>query len=530
MYRVLIVDDEVLVRVGLKTTIDWESMGFTIVGEATNGEQGYEKYQSLSPDVVFSDIKMPKKDGIWLVNEIRKNDQQTKVLMLTCYDDFSYVRQVLKAGADDYILKTEIEDEDLAELMKKLKDQLDANSDARHRRVHAEKNMKAMKRAVMNDLIQARFRIDKKLMEQCKNCDFNLEYARYGFASLKSSKPWLENDASPYDLKAVLLNTLEDQFNKFQIDYMYQTQEDQIHLVICTHNEMIHDFRKVFERVQTALEQYFDMTSHVIYSMSFKDLSEMFKHYQAFMKARELLFYDQEDVSLLQDASTTAFSEQGFLELKDRYTNAFIEALGNQNSDVLGRLIDESSEKCSRDQIKPSAVRMFYANLVNESIQFLQKVMDASFDWRVYEGYSHRVSRANGLLQIKAEMRTFISVADELMTSCKGKQGQMIAQRALNYIESNYASQISLDDVARELNVSKHYLSHLFSKTFDENMSTCINRYRIEKAKILLLNSGVKVKDIYDKVGFSSPYYFSRVFKKVTGMSVMDYKNRASQK
>jgi len=74
VYKVLIVDDEVLVRVGLKSTIDWNSIGFTVIGEASNGEKAYEMYKLFNPDVIITDIKMPKKDGLWLTEEVRKED------------------------------------------------------------------------------------------------------------------------------------------------------------------------------------------------------------------------------------------------------------------------------------------------------------------------------------------------------------------------------------------------------------------------------------------------------------------------
>ena len=125
MYKVLIVDDEVLVRVGLKTTIDWEANGFMVVSEASNGEQGYEQYKKHIPDVIITDIKMPKKDGLWLVEKVRKENKSTIILVLTCYDEFSYARKALKFGADDYILKSEVEDEELVAVMQSVKKKIE---------------------------------------------------------------------------------------------------------------------------------------------------------------------------------------------------------------------------------------------------------------------------------------------------------------------------------------------------------------------------------------------------------------------
>jgi two-component system, response regulator YesN len=127
MYKVIIVDDEVLVRVGLKTTINWEANGFTIIAEASDGEQGYEQYKKHSPDVIITDIRMRKKDGLWLVEKVKKENPNIKILVLTCYDDFDYARKALKFGVDEYILKSEVEDEELIAVMQSIKKKLDTD-------------------------------------------------------------------------------------------------------------------------------------------------------------------------------------------------------------------------------------------------------------------------------------------------------------------------------------------------------------------------------------------------------------------
>lgn len=102
--------------------------------------------------------------------------------------------------------------------------------------------------------------------------------------------------------------------------------------------------------------------------------------------------------------------------------------------------------------------------------------------------------------------------------------------QALNYIKYHYMEKISLDDVADEMNISKHYLSSIFKKETGENMSLYINKLRIEKAKQLLLESDIKIKEVFEKVGYSDQQYFSKVFKKITGKTVVEYKEGMGKK
>ncbi len=105
MLKVLVVDDESLVRRGIVLGVDWTSMGCVVVGEASNGEEGIEAVEKYNPNLIISDIRMPRMDGIEMMFELRKRGCDAHVIMLTAYDDFNYVRSALQFGAVDYLLK-----------------------------------------------------------------------------------------------------------------------------------------------------------------------------------------------------------------------------------------------------------------------------------------------------------------------------------------------------------------------------------------------------------------------------------------
>ena len=116
----MIVDDELLARRMLKESIVWEEYGYSICGEAANGKEGLEKAVLLKPDLIFVDIKMPVMSGLTMVKEIHGLELGCEIVMLTCYEDFDYVREAMRYGAADYLLKHTFEDEDLKELLKRI--------------------------------------------------------------------------------------------------------------------------------------------------------------------------------------------------------------------------------------------------------------------------------------------------------------------------------------------------------------------------------------------------------------------------
>jgi len=119
MIRTLIVDDEYLVRMGLRVTMDWEALGYVIVGEATNGLEALQSMGSLRPDVVITDVRMPQMDGIEFMREVRKQSSRVRFLVISGYEDFAYAKGAVDYGAAGYILKP-VDNGQLAEYLIKL--------------------------------------------------------------------------------------------------------------------------------------------------------------------------------------------------------------------------------------------------------------------------------------------------------------------------------------------------------------------------------------------------------------------------
>lgn len=124
MRKVMIVDDEMLARKMLKESIVWEEYGYTVICEAQNGKEALEKIREHQPDVIFVDIKMPVMDGLEMLRQMSTMETGSKTVLLTCYEDFSYVRDAMRYGAVDYLTKHTFEPEDLIALLDKIEAQL----------------------------------------------------------------------------------------------------------------------------------------------------------------------------------------------------------------------------------------------------------------------------------------------------------------------------------------------------------------------------------------------------------------------
>lgn len=128
MWTVLLVEDEVFVRESVQRIMDWEAMGFQVIGEAGDGEEALEFIRERRPDVVISDIIMPKMNGVELLQHVREDGISSRFVMLSCMSDFEYVRQAMEYGASNYILKLSMKVQSLKDALEKVKKELEASA------------------------------------------------------------------------------------------------------------------------------------------------------------------------------------------------------------------------------------------------------------------------------------------------------------------------------------------------------------------------------------------------------------------
>lgn len=124
MYKVVIAEDEMFVRLGIKMSVDWEKLGMEVAADVENGQQALEAWETFQPDIVITDIKMPVMDGITLIRQIRQKDERTRFIILSCLEEFNIVREALSLGVSDYVLKLTMTQEDMEKVLEKVKREL----------------------------------------------------------------------------------------------------------------------------------------------------------------------------------------------------------------------------------------------------------------------------------------------------------------------------------------------------------------------------------------------------------------------
>ncbi len=525
MYKVLIVDDEVLLRVGLRTTINWEEAGFTVVAEAANGEQGYEQYKKHEPDVVITDIRMPKKDGLWLVEEIRKENPYIPILVLTCLDEFSYARNALKVGADDYILKSEVEDEELLSMMNGVKKKLDKLGKDKEISQSASTSKNDLRRVLFNDIVKAEFRIDAKLEERFAVTGVPLTDTRFSFAGVSVSEN--EGQDSTGQINQAVINLLINLLDDKEIAYLFHIVNNRYHFLLSSSKLSIPEMKRVFLTANQGAQQYFDKALRIVFTDTFEDRAALKDRHNEFLDKSDVMFYLEEPSFYLENAKDIRFEELNSFELKKKYSQMLmIDSIMKENMEGAKEFVDELYRYFKSKMAPPSSVKLFFTDLMNHLFDHYAQLLNEGAGALDHKRCHFEIINATSLKSACGIMEQMLFGFIEQMRQYVQNNSQLLTNQAVNYIQQNYDKKISLKDVAENLNLSKQYLCSIFKKETGENVSYYINKLRIEKAKMLLHKKDRKIKEIFEEVGYSNQQYFSKVFKKMTGMTILEYKDK----
>ncbi|OWR30876.1 DNA-binding response regulator [Saccharibacillus sp. O23] len=530
MYKVMIVEDEMLVRIGLKNSVDWSKFGMEVASDFPDGQAAWNHYQQEKPDLIITDLSMPKMDGMTLIGHVRKADRDTRIVVLSCLEEFELARKALSLGVSGYILKLTMTEQEIESVLNAVRRELE-ELPGRQPAARAETSPS-----------------DRELIKEKMFKDFlfyNIFSAEeFGRFAVKSNLR-----LSPVRLRVCLaeVDRYDRLKNKFRDEHGHLIKMTLLNLF-----EEVLSAHKRGEAVQVGEKQY-------ALVLHFEDLVSE----QAIARETEAILDRVQEVIRLYFNGSVSFgvsgTAAGYESLPGLYAEAH-QALGGKFLSGPGRRHREGEapnlagvrEKIARIRgyekirtlLTPIALREY-----DGMLDYFER--EAAGDRRTLELMTFRFVQAVGtsLYDSGHNERTLLHSITENLEQCDNlpdmldqaaryieelasqEAGRLQMsdeiQRALAYIKRNYAENIGLQTVADHVGLSPGYLSNLFKKELQTPFVDYLNRYRIERAKELLMQGKLKPSDIPAEVGFSPEYtYFSKVFKKVTGLNPNEYRRQ----
>ncbi len=509
MYKVLLADDEALIINGLKNLIDWEEIGLSIESTALNGEEALEKFNENPVDIIITDITMPKLNGLELIKAVKSINDKVKFIILSGYDEFSYAKQALCLGIENYILKPINEEELQATLLntaEKLNKAQKKPMDVKELEILREN---ILYRWVVNSISSYELEERSSVLNIDLSCDF------YTANIIKLNKDGQSTDnlrkAYEYIKEFEKIHKGLAVFNDLEgnIVAVYGSNEDE------TSEEKLSYF---FEDIIKGINSKFSVDAFVTLGSTEKNFKEVYKSYNAALEMQDyLLLHGYNKV-----ISYKHYKEED--NIKDIEKNIdlveFRRAILNKDGKEAETCIDKVYNKlCSHEDVTPEILQ-------NVSIKMMIIIRKLASELNVSnEEYDKDLKKLIlDICNIKTMEKLKSKIKKEsleLIDRVNKNSGDMspVIQQVLSYIKNNYHEEISLKTLSQKYNINPSYLGQIFHKEVGEPFSDFLNKVKNEKAKELLLTTNIKVNDIAKMVGYVDTSYFYRKFKDYFGVS-----------
>lgn len=500
--RILVVEDEIRIREGIEKLLS-KFEDVECVGEAQDGQEGLTKLRELRPDVVITDIMMPKMDGLEMLEAMVNEGIRTKAIVLSAYSEFEYARRAMKLGVDEYLLKP-ISYTDFAKAIENTRVQLAKERSEKPEQIGT---LSQTFSAILNDSqnlgdeVKTYLKNNYGIDEQEK---FALMYLYLGAQYVDDTDHIRGKITHILSLYNGTYELVEDEYRQsvIIIAYHFNNSDDlerylQTQLLQTQKSEIVLGYARA-DGITNLRSAYKDLLPYMDWGIS--------------LGRGVLISYPKiksiQTVSCIYPIDEEAVAKQAVCDSDMELLNRSI-----------GRFMDSISDGgvYAPREIKECLVR------------FLWAVIGMAKEMGYFDKEELEQQKLLNLV-MEAKTKTELMKACDFMTDAmKGREDEdnvthLTVKRMRSMIHEYYTTGITLDEIAERMHLTPEYVGTLFHKEVGVTFSAYIKNLRMSKAKELLCGSDLKLYEIADQVGYSDPKYFGKVFKEATGMLPNEYR------
>ncbi|MGO4545662.1 response regulator [Paenibacillus sp. 2TAB23] len=510
MHKVLIVDDEPMIREGLQTLVDWNKYGFAVVGTASNGREAIEKHAALTPDLILIDIRMPGMDGLQAIEEIRKKDAICHFLILSGYAEFNYAKQAIAHQVDGYILKP-IDEDELESYVERIASQLVSRTEQKH---NSEQTTVLLREEMLQQLAAGKLDADT-----ARHAEFKAllgEPAKYYQMLLIE----LYSREHSLTMNATLKKKLADRMSQKQLGWAFSAEP---YVGLLLKDYLLQDGSR--EQMKQWIEECCGpkVRFAAVATEPVREPNELLASIPAVRSLLKRRFMLQG-----QQIHLAGRAEEAVVSVSENREELSLETLAQKlyymidigNIEGTGKAIQDAADQiCAYDAseqfIKSSWAQLLTIVLNKAALSNPQVSMqeDLSMITALYLAH-HNQEMLVQLQQRLADLTAKIGKSDSLS----------VMKQMTDFIERHYSENIKLETLADLFNYNSGYLGKMFKNYTGEHFNTYLDQVRIQHA-IELLQEGLKVHQVSERVGYANVDYFHSKFKKYKGVSPSSYKS-----
>lgn len=497
--RIVVVEDEAPIREGMTKVIKTINPEYEVIGTAADGVSGYHLIMKEEPDLVIMDIRMPKLDGLEMLERLRQDGCKSRIVILSAYSEFDYAKRAIDSGIVSYLLKPI----KLPELKKVLQQVEDAIEKERN-----QKNTCSIDTIMLRSL-NGQLSSDEALDRMTKKC--------YGFTVADPVEVLMIWLGDRYGEQKNILREMLSRMSERVANRKFYVTNNESWTVVVLILYALPEGKSYFETyrdevVPKILDRHFE---NAIFtwgrSGNLLDLPKILRKMYAGLEwnmwfesghllneneLQEMIEIPVRYPILLEEKARKAILKSDEEELKESYRKLMV-------------YFKES--KCYPRQIKEMLIR-FSWNLAN-----MKSVRKDETNLRIHY-ILQNIAEAVTWTDVRREVEAFIELIYESTGKNQDNSVSIMVQKANDLIQNYYSQGITLEETARKLFVSEEYLSTQFKKETGVSFTETVRKYRIEKVKQLLIDTPLKLNQIAELAGYSDPKYMSRVFKEEVGM------------
>lgn len=534
MKKVLLVEDDFSVREYLKNAIPWEENGYHVIGEADNGAEALVLLEQECPDIMITDIQMPRMNGVELISKMKETGYPTKIVVLSFYDDFEYVRDAMKYGAVDYMLKHQLSEDKILKTLNEIREDISDSSVEEVRKENQlikrrlQSNLNAIKRRLFQNLVEGGEDVITEIGNELKQFGISSPEITFLFGNIR-----LMNDRigaflieeGRYDIELFefsVSNIIEEVLQteghslvsvENSLNYQVFFACDGLERELSTEKKGYNTLYKALEK----LKEYLGIQAAAGMSKAHCDLRNTKKAVEQADFALENIFYKgYGNVYLFTGTVFSKNSDYIYAE-----AGGFYERFKQRQeiSKNLEKLLEHAKEERLHPQLFRKAEDYIMAVLLS-----ILSGMEKNYGEKPDTGYDlHAISATYPECREKL-VNSARRIEEYLERLHEETYEREEINSAIRYIRQHYEGNITLEEISGHVNLSRVYFSQLFKGETGMSFTDYLIQYRITEAKKLLRNTDLKMYEIASKVGIPDQHYFNRLFKNITGVTPAKYK------
>ncbi len=537
MLKMIIADDEEIVRDGLRNIISWQELGIEIIGTASDGEEAYERCRELTPDILFTDIRMPLMDGLELATRLKEEKRDIKIIIISGIQDFNYAKTALDLDAEGYILKP-VKINELREVITRVANKINMKRNMENEMLSLKKQLiesiPSIRDNFLRDLILGTFYDNEDIVKKLAylNIQFRIdENITVAVLQIDDYHDIITN----YDeerkqlLKLLIQDIAEKVINNYNSGICIHTGDNEFVIVF---NEATQTGKRtipICEEIMSRVYELAQATVSIGLGRPACGISEISCSYREALEAVRYKFYTGNNSLLNIDDFLGDMNDINFIYIFDM-EKQLMDCIKLGDSSKVMRILDDifntfyANKKMHSSYLQSMCIEIvsISSGITYEFNEDIEKIIGS------HSQILDNILCKDNLSELKKYMLSILLKITNHIAGKYKKKSEDNINKIKGIINERYMEDISISGISEEIYLTPNYVSLIFKRETNMTITEYITGIRMMKAKELLMTTDLKVQEIAELVGYENPHYFSTVFKKQTGVHPMKYRSLAS--